>query len=347
MSTVVELQKKREVPLLRPHDPNRRTLVMAIINATPDSFSNDGYQHRQGSITKNEVGRLVDRGADIIDIGGQSTRPGAEWISAEEELDRVLPIVKAIRELKHKHPIISIDTFYSKVARVCIEAGADIINDVSAGRIDQDMLPTVAELGKTIVLMHMRGTPKTMTQLTHYPEGVLKGVHQELGERVKAALAAGILPWRIILDPGIGFAKNEIQNLELLRNLQDLRKPPASAVDALCSTDLSQYPWLLGTSRKGFIGKITGVQDASDRTYGTAAAVTASIAGGAEIVRVHDVNFMVETVKMADAIYRGRHSGFEDGSSRRNKQRSSTSGEEMSTSESENGREDTDKKISG
>ena len=285
------------LPLLRAEDPKRKTQIMAILNITPDSFS-DGSKHLTNNIDYicQTARRFIDEGATIIDIGGQSTRPRAELISSSEELRRILPVIKAVRSLPEAEGVaISIDTFYSKVAATAIAAGADIINDVSAGNLDPEMLHTVARLGKTMVLMHMRGDPHTMTKMTSYPNGVIEGVATELGDRVQAAQAAGIPSWRIILDPGIGFAKNMAQNLELLRNMGTLR------------TDYSVFtglPWLVGTSRKGFIGKITETIDASDRLMGTAAAVTACIAGGADIVRVHDVAEMAQVVKMADAIYR-------------------------------------------
>nr|KAK5442179.1 trifunctional dihydropteroate synthetase [Exophiala xenobiotica] len=298
MSPVTALNS--QLPLIRTHDSSRKTLVMAILNLTPDSFS-DGGMHsvKDLEMLKATVRAFIAAGVDIIDIGGQSTRPNADLLSCEEELSRVLPIVQAIRGMEEAENVaLSIDTFHSGVARQAILAGADIINDVSAGVMDDQMLPTVAELGKTIILMHMRGNPHTMTKLTNYPEGVVKGVAKELSERVKAATTAGILPWHIILDPGLGFAKNQPQNLELLRRLQELRE------DAEYAVNLKNFPWLVGPSRKGFVGKITGVQEASQRSYGTAAAVTASIEGGAEIVRIHDVSEMVQVAKMADAIYR-------------------------------------------
>lgn len=300
------IQSTRRVPLIRSQDPTRRTMIMAIFNATPDSFSGE-------NLPKNGDARMLfgawfEKGADIIDFGGQSTRPGAELLSAEEELARVLPYISQCKEMRRQDTVVSVDTFYARVARECIKMGADIINDVSGGLLDDQMLSTVAELNKTIVLMHMRGNPKTMTKMTDYPDGVVNGVRRELGERVRAALDAGIPPWRIILDPGIGFAKTEAQNLELLRSLAELRKPPDNPHDE----DLSKYPWLIGPSRKGFIGKITGVEEAKWRQFGTAAAVTACVAGGAEIVRVHDVTQMAEAVRLADGIYRSRDSSFNE-----------------------------------
>ena len=285
------------LPFLRPEDVKRKTQIMAIVNVTPDSFS-DGGKHSSTNIDqiRETARRFIGEGASIVDIGGQSTRPRAELISPSEELRRILPAIEAVRGLSEaKRVAISVDTFYSGVAAEAVAAGADIINDVSAGMLDPEMLRTVARLGKTIVLMHMRGDPHTMTQMTSYPDGVIEGVAAELGERVQAAQAAGIPSWRLILDPGIGFAKNMAQNLELLRKMGTLR------TDYPVFTGL---PWLVGTSRKGFIGKITETPDASDRLIGTAAAVTASIAGGADIVRVHDVAEMAQVVKMADAIYR-------------------------------------------
>jgi 2-amino-4-hydroxy-6-hydroxymethyldihydropteridine diphosphokinase / dihydropteroate synthase len=297
MSPVVELTK--HLPLIRPRNPSRKTLIMAILNLTPDSFSDGGLHtpHDEASIQR-QARAFFAAGADIIDIGGQSTRPRADLLSPTAEAQRILPAIRAIRSTPDLGNVaISIDTFYSDVARQAIAAGADIINDVSAGLLDENMLSTVAELGKTIVLMHMRGNPHTMSKLTEYPRGVIDGVAMELSERVEAAEKAGIPRWRIVLDPGIGFAKNQVQNLELLRSMSRLR-------EADVYPKLQGIPWLVGTSRKGFIGKITGVQQADQRLMGTAAAVTASVAGGADIVRVHDVKEMAEVVKMADAIYR-------------------------------------------
>ncbi|RMZ80843.1 hypothetical protein DV737_g2830, partial [Chaetothyriales sp. CBS 132003] len=298
MSPVTVLSPR--LPLIRATDPSRPTYIMAILNLTPDSFSDGGvYNVLDSQAMQAQVRELVAAGATIIDIGGQSTRPKAEWLSAETELQRILPAIHAIRSASDLRSVtISVDTFSAEVARQAITAGADIINDVSAGLLDPAMLSTVAALGKTIILMHMRGDPHTMTTLTNYPNGVVDGVAKELAERVHAAEAAGIPRWRIILDPGIGFAKTHQQNLELLARLAELRH------SATQSSTLQGLPWLVGTSRKGFIGKITGVDVAAKRVMGTAATVTASIAGGADIVRVHDVKDMAEVAKVSDAIYR-------------------------------------------
>lgn len=266
---------------------------MAILNLTPDSFS-DGGRHDPTNLSSTIL-RIIRSGASIIDIGGQSTAPGREEVSAEEEASRVLPAIELIRSIPEaQHVAISVDTYRASVAEKAISTGADVINDVSAGLLDPDMLPTVARLGKTICLMHMRGTPRTMNKLNSYPDGLIPTVASELLERVAAAEAAGIRRWRIILDPGIGFAKNQEQNLELLRRLDDLRHWPG----------LENFPWLVGSSRKKFVGKITGVDEPSERVWGTAATVAAAVQGGADVVRVHDVYETGMVAKMSDAIWR-------------------------------------------
>lgn len=285
-------------PPLKPSEPKRRTHVMAILNMTPDSFS-DGGLHSPTDFARltSTVRHFIASGATIIDIGGESTRPNSAPVTEEEELSRVIPAIRHIRTSipEAANVAISIDTYRARVAAEACAAGADIINDVSAGTLDPEMLPTIARTGKSVILMHMRGDPSTMTKLTDYPEGVIQGVGSELLERVRTAEAAGVRRWRIILDPGIGFAKTQAQNLTLLREMHRL------------TTDvegLDNFPWLVGTSRKGFVGRITGVEKASERVWGTAAAVTASVAGGADIARVHDVAEMSQVVKMADAMYR-------------------------------------------
>ena len=270
---------------------------MAIMNLTPDSFSNDGLHGTTPSSLLPTVEACLSAGASIIDIGGQSTRPGAPPISADEEMSRVLPAIRFIRSQPTFDSIaISIDTYRASVAEAAVTAGANIVNDVSAGRLDQNMLPTVAKLGCSVILMHMRGTPETMTSQTSYPEpgGVINGIATELRERINEAENAGIRRWRIMLDPGIGFAKNKTQNLEILRRLAELRD----------SAGLVGLPWVVGASRKKFIGQITGVKTPSERAWGTASTVAAAVQGGADIVRVHDVEEMTQVAKMADAIWR-------------------------------------------
>ena len=266
---------------------------MGILNLTPDSFSDGGY-HAAKDLSSTVRGYVRD-GASIIDLGGQSTAPGRPEVSADEEASRILPAIQLIRSLPETKGItISVDTYRASVASQAAAAGADIINDVSAGLLDPEMFPTVAQLGKGLCLMHMRGTPLTMNKLASYPDGVITTIASELLERVAAAEAAGIRRWRIILDPGIGFAKNQEQNLEVLRHLDELRNWPG----------LRNFPWLVGSSRKRFVGNVTGVEEPSERTWGTAATVAAAVQGGADVVRVHDVREMGMVTKMSDAIWR-------------------------------------------
>lgn len=273
---------------------------MAILNVTPDSFSDGGRhlrydtsEHERYARIYNTMSTFVDEGATIIDVGGQSTAPGAPQVTAQEEVSRVVPAIELMREIP-KPFAISIDTYRADVADAAVRAGAHIINDVSAGQLDPEMLPTMARLGVTVGLMHMRGTPSTMNALTEYPDGLIPTIANELLQRIAEAEAAGIRRWRIILDPGIGFAKSGEQNLELLRRFDELRDWPG----------LQGLPWLLGCSRKRFVGTYSGVKKAEKRQFGTAVAVAASVQGGADIVRVHDVQEMVQVVKMSDALWR-------------------------------------------
>lgn len=290
---------------IRALQSDRKTHVMSILNLTPDSFS-DGGAHLPSADANSpaNLARLkatilshIASGATIIDIGGQSTRPGAPQVPASEELARILPAIHLIRSLPEASSIaISIDTYRASVAAAAIAAGAHIINDVSAGLLDPDLLPTVARLGCSVCLMHMRGTPDTMSKLTTYAnDDVIQGIATELGARVRAAEEAGVRRWRIVLDPGIGFAKTGVQNLQILRRMGELREGVPQ---------FRGLPWLLGSSRKGFVGKVTGVVEPRERVMGTAVTVAAAVQGGADVVRVHDVPQMVETVRMADAIWR-------------------------------------------
>jgi 2-amino-4-hydroxy-6-hydroxymethyldihydropteridine diphosphokinase / dihydropteroate synthase len=269
---------------------------MAILNVTPDSFSDGGIH--TGDSLGGTISSMIESGPTLIDVGGQSSAPGAADVSAKEEISRILPAIELIRRHPQaKNIVISVDTYRAPVAEAAIKAGADMVNDISAGLLDPEMLPTVAKLGITVCLMHMRGNPATMNKLTDYgPEGLIPTIAQELLQRVAAAEEAGIRRWRVILDPGIGFAKTGAQNIEILRRMDELRDWPG----------LRGLPWLVGSSRKNFIGKITGVQEPKHRVWGTATTVAASVQGGADIVRVHDVPEMAQVVKMADAIWRNR-----------------------------------------
>jgi dihydropteroate synthase len=281
--------------------PNRQTQIMSILNTTPDSFSDGGSNALDLQSLRETAAAHIAAGATIIDVGGQSSRPNAPDVTAEEEINRVLPAIAAIKSLPEAKGIaISVDTYRAAVAEAAVNAGADIVNDISAGKMDSQMLQTVARLGCTYVMMHMRGTPATMQnpENCEYAGGLFDDISKELLERVDDAVKTGVRKWRLILDPGIGFAKTQEQNLALLhvhRNLFNRNK---------FRLRTRGMPWLVGCSRKGFIGKITGVTEPKDRAWGTAVAVTASIKGGADIVRVHDVKEMAQVVKMADALYR-------------------------------------------
>ena len=292
-------------PLSAHHPPiqalraERKTHVMAILNMTPDSFS-DGSLNTQldEAALAATLQSFLDAGASMIDVGGQSTAPRAPEVSLEEELARVVPTIELIRRRFASQPtLVSVDTYRAAVAEAAVAAGADIVNDVSGGSMDPAMLPTVARLGTTICLMHMRGTPATMSGLAEYPPeegGLIAGIARELVTRVAAAEAAGIRRWRIVLDPGLGFAKIGPQNVDVLRHLDELRHWPG----------LQGLPWLVGSSRKSFIGQVTGVPTPKERIWGTAATVAAAVQGGADVVRVHDVKEMAQVVSMADAIWR-------------------------------------------
>lgn len=270
-------------------------MLMAILNTTPDSFS-DGGENKPSDLDalRATVATQIAAGASIIDVGGQSSRPNAPDVTSEEEIARVVPAIEAIRSLPQaSNTLISVDTYRASVAEAAVKAGAHIVNDISAGQLDPEMLSTVARLGCTYIMMHMRGTPATMQSPENclYHGGLVPVINRELQDRLSAACAAGIRPWRIILDPGLGFAKTQNQNLRLLRQLADLR-----------FGEFSNYSWLVGSSRKGFIGKVTGVDEPKERLMGTAVTVAAAIDGGANIVRVHDVAEMAQVAKMADAI---------------------------------------------
>ncbi len=263
-----------------------RTYLMGILNVTPDSFS-DGGQFNTLDSAVEQARHLIASGADILDIGGQSTRPQAIEISLEEELERVIPVIQALRQ-ETEIPI-SIDTTRSQVAQQAIAAGADIVNDISGATYDPEILSTIAHLRVPVILMHIRGTPQTMQKLTDYQD-LIGDILGFLQQRVTAAIAAGIHPGHIAIDPGIGFAKTYAQNLELLRQ--------GAAFQSL------NCPVLVGPSRKSFIGHILNQPDPQQRVWGTAAACCAAIAGAADILRVHDVDALYEVCSVADAIWR-------------------------------------------
>jgi dihydropteroate synthase len=263
-----------------------KTYLMGILNVTPDSFS-DGGQFNTVDAALRQAQALVKAGVDLLDVGGQSTRPQAVEIDRATEIDRVVPVIKAIRQALNIP--ISVDTSWAVVAEAAIAAGADLINDVSGGTYDRHMFATAAQLKVPIILMHLRGTPQTMQQQTDYDDLIVE-ICTALEKQVAAAIAAGIDRSAIAIDPGIGFAKTSLQNLEILRHLDHFR--------AL------NCPVLVGPSRKSFIGKILGQDDPQQRIWGTAAACCASIAGQADILRIHDGAEMADVCRVADAIWR-------------------------------------------
>jgi dihydropteroate synthase len=258
-------------------------LVMGILNLTPDSFS-DGSSYNSVDTAVAAAIKMVEDGADIIDIGGESTRPGADTVSAREELSRVLPVITRLAEIV---PVpISIDTWKSEVAAAALNAGAEIVNDVSAMTFDAKMIHVVADYEAAVILMHSRGRPSDMQKNTTYAD-IVSEVRHFLGNRVKAAVAAGIDSVKIVVDPGIGFGKSVSGNLEIIRRLGEFQS--------------LNRPVLVGTSRKSFIGAVLN-RDVSDRVFGTAATLAVSMMNGASIFRVHDVRAMRDTIDMVRAI---------------------------------------------
>ncbi len=262
---------------------NASPLVMGILNITPDSFS-DGGVHFDQSKAVHAALQMEEDGAAIIDIGGESTRPGAEPLAAQIEIDRVLPVIEQIR--RRSAVTISIDTRKAAVAEEAIGAGADLVNDVSAMRYSAGMAAVVAKSGVPVILMHMRGEPSTMQQFAVYDD-VVNDVGRELSSMIDDAVAAGVAREKILVDPGIGFAKTFDQNLELLARAHEL-------------TALG--PLVIGASRKAFIGHLTGRPSGPDRALGSLATVAAAQRAGAAIVRVHDVRATVDFLKVLLAI---------------------------------------------
>jgi len=264
-----------------------RTLVMGIVNVTPDSFS-DGGMFDDAEEAVAHGARLADEAADLVDVGGESTRPGAEPVPAAEERRRVLPVIEGLRAARPDTPV-SIDTRHAAIATDAVAAGASVVNDISGGA-DEEMLPAVAKAGAGLVLMHMRGEPATMQDAPLY-EDVVAEVHEYLRERVEAAIFAGVDPERLCVDPGIGFGKTVDHNLQLLRSIGTLRDLDAAV--------------MAGASRKRFVGALSGADDPRDRLEGSLAAAILAAASGADIVRVHDVLATVRALRVADAITRG------------------------------------------
>ncbi|CAO1624081.1 unnamed protein product [Parajaminaea phylloscopi] len=317
-----------------------KTFVMGIINTTPDSFSDAGDNLNVANAVKTAE-EMVAQGADILDVGGMSTAPNAPEVTEDDEIARTAPVIRAIRSNPRTSSVpISIDTFRSAVARAALEAGANVINDVTGGERDPEILTLSREQAAPIVLMHTRGDSKTMNSLATYDGDVVEAVSKELEQRFAAALRRGVRRWNVILDPGIGFAKNQEGNLALLRGLASITSANAGAaavgsavrsgtgtpqlqprlkrslgqigeptsiaerMDHAPNTSLASIPLLVGASRKRFIGAVTGRTEPKDRVFGTAAACTAAVAQGCDVIRVHDVPEMVDAARMADAVFR-------------------------------------------
>ena len=262
----------------------QRTKIMGVVNMTPDSFSVDGLLKKKSNRAVSHALKLIKDGADIIDIGGESTRPGAKAISVKEESSRVIPIIKTLS--KKTNIPISIDTYKPEVAQSALKAGASIVNNVMGSKITKSMLKVIKENDAAIVLMHIQGTPKTMQERISY-RNLVQEITSDLRKSIEKCLEIGIKSDRIIIDPGIGFGKTVEDNLEIIQRLAEFKS--------------LKKPILIGTSRKSFIGK-TLKKDVSNRLMGTAASVSASILNGAHIVRLHDVKKMREVVDLTDAI---------------------------------------------
>ncbi|MGQ9456136.1 MAG: dihydropteroate synthase [Armatimonadota bacterium] len=267
----------------------KKTLIMGILNVTPDSFSDGGRFIDPDSAVEHAL-RMVEEGADIIDVGGESTRPGSDPVPADEELARVIPVVEKIS--RKTDVAISIDTYKSAVARAALDAGACIVNDISGALFDPEMPALIAQRRCPIILMHIKGTPKTMQENPSYSD-LLGEICGFLYERIRTLIDLGAYERLIMIDPGFGFGKNLEHNLEILRRLRELKS--------------IGRPIVIGTSRKSTIGKVLGDLPVEERLEGTAASVAIAIANGADVVRVHDVRAMARVARMTDAIVRNSH----------------------------------------
>ena len=267
-------------------DFSQKTYIMGILNVTPDSFSDGGQYFDKSTAIKRAI-QMVEDGADIIDIGGESTRPGSQPLAIEEELRRTLPVIEALT--KEINTPISIDTYKSEVAKRALDAGAAMVNDISGLRFDPEMPKVVSAYKVPVVIMHIKGLPKDMQKNPVY-EALIPEIMDYLRDSIRSAKESGIAEDMIIIDPGIGFGKTFEHNLEIIHNLYNFT--------------LLEKPVLVGLSKKAFIGKILGDVPAGERLEGTAAAIAISIINGANIIRVHDVKEMVKVAKVANAVKR-------------------------------------------
>ena len=268
-------------------DFSKKTHLMGILNVTPDSFSEHG-QYFDKSLAIKRAYEMAGEGADIIDIGGESTRPGSEPVPLEEELRRTIPVIEAI--VKNIKVPISIDTYKADVAKRALDAGASMVNDISGLRFDPEMPKVVSQYKVPVVIMHIKGNPKTMQKEPVY-EALIPEIMDYMRMSIRLAVKFGIAEDKIMIDPGIGFGKTFDHNLEIIKNLREFT--------------LLEKPLLIGPSRKAFIGKILDDAPASERLEGTAATVAISILNGANIIRIHDVKEMKKVALVADAVKRG------------------------------------------
>ncbi len=264
-------------------------MIMGVLNVTPDSFS-DASAFFESKRALEQAMRMIEEGAEIIDVGGESTRPGARAVPEDEELRRVVPVISKLREV-NKEILISVDTSKAAVAAAALDAGADIINDVTGGRGDESMMRLAAERGAAFICMHMQGTPRTMQAHPHYDD-VVAEVAEFFRQQYVCALECGLDPMAIAFDPGIGFGKTLKHNLELLRNLPRLR--------------VENRPLVVGVSRKSFLGKLIDAREMSERIAPTVAMTALLRERGAEVLRVHDVKQNVAALRVAEA-FLGRH----------------------------------------
>jgi dihydropteroate synthase len=266
-------------------DLTARAIIMGVLNVTPDSFS-DGGEFFEHGVAIEQARRMVDDGAHIIDVGGESTRPGSEGVTEEEELRRVLPVIDAIKSAAAP-ALISIDTTKASVAAAALDAGATIINDISGGRADQEMMPLAADRGAAFIVMHMQGTPRTM-QLQPQYDDVVGEVREFFRQQYACAIQCGIKATAIAFDPGIGFGKTLQHNLELLRNLAQLR--------------IEDRPLVVGVSRKAFLGRLSGASEMADRVAPTIAMTALLRERGANVIRVHDVKANAAALRTTEAL---------------------------------------------
>lgn len=271
---------------LRSRLADPRPIIMGILNVTPDSFSDGGSHTERGRAVRFAL-QMVEEGADIIDVGGESTRPGSERVSPEEQIRRTAGVIEALRRTIPDHIMISIDTTKSEVARAAVDAGADILNDVQAGLDDHDMLTLAADRDLPLILMHMQGTPGTMQDNPSYAD-VVQEIDQFLSERCEVAIQAGVKKENLIIDPGIGFGKTKEHNLTLMKNLDQFVK--------------TGYPVLLGTSRKRFMGAICAGAEPKELVGATAATTSLGVTAGVQMFRVHDVKANRQAADVTHAI---------------------------------------------